>query len=106
MKDNDITDRDLRRIFKASMPVAGRDPEFARKVINRLPERRPRVAWIVPAAYILSVVIAVAVTFSFVEDVRFRGGITLGDLLLWGLVAVTAVASAVAAAVRFSGVDT
>ena len=61
MKHDKNTDSQLRELFKADLADGPRDPDFTRKVMNRLPDRKP-AGWtrkLMTAVYIIAVIIAV-----------------------------------------------
>ena len=82
-QNNDkLTDNALRALLKERLPRPAADPWFTRRVLNRLPERRRRLA-----AGIEIWVCAIAALVVLVLAVRYEAGlmsaplVTVGDLL-------------------------
>lgn len=54
---NKDDDRRLRELFHEKLTDMPGDPEFTRKVMNRLPSRRNRLRWLIGALYALAALI-------------------------------------------------
>lgn len=87
MKRDNISDNDaeLRRMIRQELPAASNDPLFTRKVMNRLPEKRPSlVSWIERLGFLLAAVVLVVLWMLFGREVVSSGALTFTDLLIYG----------------------
>ncbi len=85
----DETDIELSRILKQSLPEAGDDKWFTRKVLNRLPEKqRHSRAWIEPCLYITGLLVCFIGWGLFLFSLN-PNVILVKDLVSFGLLTVT-----------------
>lgn len=77
-------DRKLRSLFHSSHLEAPPSPWFTRKVLNRLPDRKRRVASIIEyALYIIGIITTVCYTVSFIRQTLQNHMITIGDVTVY-----------------------
>lgn len=85
--DSDIMDdRKLSQLLKHNLLEAPPSPWFTRKVLNRLPDRKVRVASLIEyAIYLIGIVVTGFYTARFVTMTLQTGVITVGDLFTYGV---------------------
>ena len=74
MKHHDDTDARLRDLFKSNLAEGPQDPDFTRKVMNRLPDRKP-VGWIrklMTVVYIISAIIATTLFVHITKGINME----------------------------------
>lgn len=68
-RDSRATDAALRSLFDHDMPQAVSDPQFTRKVLNRLPDRRLKgVRWVVIFLYALAIAACIYIWVNLAPD--------------------------------------
>lgn len=78
-------DQEMRRRFKDELPVAGGDEWFTRKVMNRLPDKRPSsVSWIERLGFLIAGIVLAVLWMLFGREVVSSGTITIADILIYG----------------------
>lgn len=84
--DQSISDRDLSQLLKHNLLEAPPSPWFTRKVMNRLPQRKVRIASLIEyAVYIIGIIITGIFTARFVIQTLHTGVITVGNLFTYGI---------------------
>lgn len=86
MKDEEKMSDVDRRIAEAmkQLPKAGESAWFTRKVFNRLPERRQRIAsQIEMGVCVVGIIVTVFLGIRFVKNTIVAGAFTVGDIVLY-----------------------
>lgn len=95
MKEMDrISDVD-RRIAEAmkQLPTAGESAWFTRKVFNRLPEHRQRIAsQIEMAVCVIGIVVTSLFGLQFIKETIESGVVTFGDIVVYGTIVAIIIA--------------
>ena len=77
---NDIEDNKLAQVLKQGAHDPGENPWFTRRVLNKLPERRPRGSWATTVVYAIALV-ACVVCWLMMWRGQDWGAVTVRDLL-------------------------
>ena len=84
--NKELSDRHLSQLIKHNLLEAPPSPWFTRKVLNRLPERKIKVASLVEySLYIIGIIITGIVTDRFVIHTISTGVITVGNLFTYAM---------------------
>ncbi len=79
---NNIDDNGLKELFQRELPKAPENPWFTRKVMNRLPEKEPKVfSWIEYLSYAIAIVGLVIYWAIFCRDLKEAATITMQDVV-------------------------
>lgn len=77
-----IDDSRLKELFKKELPQAPENPWFTRKVMNRLPEKEPKVfSWVEYLSYVIAIVGLVVYWAVFCRDLKEATTITMQDII-------------------------
>ncbi|MFG6391194.1 MAG: hypothetical protein K1V76_02625 [Candidatus Amulumruptor sp.] len=81
MKHINNTDARLRDLFKSDLAAGPRDPDFTRKVMNRLPDRKP-IGWIRKLMTVVYIIAAIIATTLFIHITKGINAETLRDPMM------------------------
>ncbi|MDE6460530.1 MAG: hypothetical protein K2K52_06845 [Paramuribaculum sp.] len=84
MKNNNLEDKKLGRLLKNELPNAPYNPWFTRTVLNRLPERKRRVAanvelWVCVIAAVITLIFGI----NFSVSAYYSDCITVMNLIIF-----------------------
>ena len=86
MKDNKA-DIKIKEYLKRELPQAPGNPWFTRKVMNRLPEKKPTlVSWIENAGFLVATVLLGFFWYDLISTTINSDVITIGDILNYALI--------------------
>lgn len=77
---NDIEDKKLAQVLKQGAHNPGENPWFTRRVLNKLPEKRPRGSWATTVVYAIALVVC-AVCWLMLWRGQDWGAVTVRDVL-------------------------
>lgn len=79
--NEDISDNDLKKLLDNNLPEAPRSEWFIPKVMNRLPEKRPKqYKWIDYATYIIATALYVYFWIDLAQSVYGTNMVTLSQI--------------------------
>ena len=84
-------DKKLAQVLKQGAHDPGENEWFTRRVLNKLPEKRPRGSWRVPVVYAIAL-LACAICWFMMWRAQDWGAVTVRDILynvMMGAVTVT-----------------
>lgn len=88
MTKNEITDNDLRHMLRKA-PSAPPSPWFTRKVLNRLPDKKKRLASTIEfSVYVIGIIISSIYIIGYMKGLMSNEATNLDIAILYGLVAL------------------